>query len=74
MVIIRMSKSKCCCAAIAVSPFQARYPSPNVPLREDVVIHLVPDTTKQLIYIRIWWNDKMAHSAELPLEGFAVHF
>lgn len=47
---------------------------PNVELYEDVDIHLVPDTTKQVMGIRIWWSGKMAHSVSLPLHGFRVHF
>ncbi len=47
---------------------------PNVPLFHDVDVHLVPNTTKQLMNIRIWWNSKMVHSVPLPLQGFRVHF
>jgi hypothetical protein len=46
---------------------------PNVELYEDVDIHMVPDTAKQIMEIRIWWNDKMVHAVALPLEGFRVH-
>ncbi len=47
---------------------------PNVPLFHDVDVHLVPNTTKQLMNIRIWWNSKMVHTVSLPLQGFRVHF
>jgi hypothetical protein len=47
---------------------------PNVPLREDVDLHLVPDEVRQLMHIRVWWNDHMVHSLFLPLDGFRVHF
>jgi hypothetical protein len=47
---------------------------PNVPLYEQVDIHLTPDTLKQTMHVRIWWNDKMVHSVTYPLEGFRVHF
>lgn len=46
---------------------------PNVELYEDVDIHMIPDTTKQAMEIRIWWNEKMVHSVDLPLQGFRVH-
>lgn len=46
---------------------------PNVPLYESVDVHLIPNPTKQLMEIRIWWNDQMVHSVALPLDGFAVH-
>ena len=57
-----------------ISLFKHQIEVPNVPLREDVDVHLVPDETKQLMHIRIWWNDKMVHSISLPLQGFRVHF
>jgi hypothetical protein len=46
---------------------------PNVPLRVYVDVHLVPDETRQLMHIRIWWNDTLVHSLSLPLETFRVH-
>jgi hypothetical protein len=46
---------------------------PNVPLRVYVDVHLVPDESRQLMHIRIWWNDTLVHSLSLPLEGFRVH-
>jgi len=57
-----------------ISLFKHQIEVPNVPLREDVNVHLVPDLTKQLMHIRIWWKDKMVHSMSLPLHGFRVHF
>ncbi len=46
----------------------------NVPLRQEVDVHLVPDPTRNLMQIRIWFQDALAHSVDLPLEGFGVHF
>ena len=57
-----------------ISLFNHEIEVPNVPLRDDVDVHLVPDETRQLMHIRIWWNDKMIHSTALPLQGFRVHF
>jgi len=57
-----------------ISLFKHQIEVPNVPLREDVDVHLVPDLAKQLMHIRIWWKDKMVHSMSLPLHGFRVHF
>ncbi len=57
-----------------ISLFKHEIEIPKVPLREDVDVHMVPDTTKQVMHIRIWWNEKMVHSLSLPLEGFRVHF
>jgi hypothetical protein len=56
-----------------ISLFNHTIEVPNVELYEDVDIHMIPDTAKQIIEIRIWWNDKMVHAAALPLEGFSVH-
>ena len=46
---------------------------PNVPLREYVDVHLVPDETRQVMHIRIWYNDNLFPSLSLPLKGFRVH-
>ena len=56
-----------------ISLFNHTIEVPNVELREEVEIHLVPDTAKQAMEIRIWWNDKMVHSVALPLAEFRVH-
>ena len=56
-----------------ISLFSHLIEVPNVPLREYVEIHLIPDTKKQIMDIRIWWNEKMVHSVTLPLKGFRVH-
>jgi len=57
-----------------ISLFKHEIEVPNAPLREDVDVHLVPDVAKQLMHIRVWWNNKMVHSVSLPLQGFRVHF
>jgi hypothetical protein len=57
-----------------ISLFKHVIEVPNVPLREEVDVHLVPDVGKQLMHTRIWWNRKMVHSVSLPLQGFRVHF
>lgn len=46
---------------------------PRVDLREQVDVHLVPDIPKNVMEIRIWWQEKMVHAVALPLGGFAVH-
>lgn len=46
----------------------------NVPLRQEVDVHLVPDPTRNIMQVRIWFQDALAHSVDLPLEGFGVHF
>ena len=57
-----------------ISLFKHQIEVPKVPLREYVDVHMVPDTAKQVMHIRIWWDKKMVHSLALPLEGFSVHF
>jgi hypothetical protein len=56
-----------------ISLFNQTIEVPNVELYEEVDIHLVPNTLKQVMEIRIWWNSKMVHPLALPLEGFRVH-
>ena len=56
-----------------ISLFKHTIEVPNVPLREYVDLHLVPDEAKQLMLIRIWLDDRLVHSLSLPLEGFRVH-
>lgn len=57
-----------------ISLFNHEIEVPNVPLREDVEIHLIPDVTRQIIEVRIWWQQKMVHSLALPLTDSRVHF
>ena len=45
----------------------------KVPLHEEVEIHLVPNETHQILYVRIRWNKEMVLSTTLPLEGIQVH-
>ena len=46
---------------------------PHVELREQVDVHLVPDTQKDIMEVRIWWTGKMVHAATFPLAEFTVH-
>ena len=48
---------------------------PRVPLREEVEVHLVPDTGREALEVRIWWESQMVHSVAYPLKDFPrVHF
>jgi hypothetical protein len=48
---------------------------PEVPSREEVEDHLSPDTAKDTLEIRIWWNSQTVHSIVYPLKAFPrVHF
>lgn len=57
-----------------ISLFNHQILVPNVPLREEVEIHLIPDTTRESLEVRIWWNNRMVHSVVYPIEQFpGVH-
>jgi hypothetical protein len=43
---------------------------PNVPLREEVEAHLIPDTSRGTLDIRIWWDNRMVQSVTYPLNQF----
>ena len=48
---------------------------PKVPLREEVEVHLVPDTPREALEVRIWWENQMVQSVVYPLSEFpGVHF
>jgi hypothetical protein len=57
-----------------ISLFKHQIEVPKVPLREYVDVHMVPDTAKGVMHIRIWWKEEMVHTVSLPLQGFRVHF
>ncbi len=57
-----------------ISLFNHSIEVPKTPLREYVNIHLVPDPSRQIMHIRIWWNKKLVRYLDLPLQGFRVHF
>jgi len=45
-----------------ISLFKHEIEVPKVPLREYVDVHMVPDTAKGVMHIRIWWNEEMVHA------------
>ena len=58
-----------------ISLFNHEIVVPHVPLREEVEIHLVPDTEREALEVRIWWNNQMVQSVTYPLkESPRVHF
>lgn len=46
----------------------------NVPLRRQVHVHLLPDFSRNVMHVRIWFQDNMVHSLDLPLDDFGVQF
>jgi hypothetical protein len=58
-----------------ISFFNHEIVVPNVPLREDVEVHVVPDTSRGALEIRVWWENRLVHSVVYPLkESPRVHF
>jgi hypothetical protein len=48
---------------------------PNVPLHEEVEVHLTPDVSRGAMEIRVWWDNRMVQSVTYPLKEFpAVQF
>jgi len=43
---------------------------PKVNIREDVDLHLIPDRSRNILEVRIWFQDKMVHAVNLPLSEF----
>jgi hypothetical protein len=43
---------------------------PNVPLREEVEVHLIPDVERGALEVRIWWENRMVQSVTYPLHEF----
>lgn len=56
-----------------ISLFNHQIRVANVPLRQQVDVHLVPNEAKGVMHIRIWFKDTLAHIVDLPLDGFSVH-
>jgi len=46
----------------------------NVPLRQPVDVHLVPEPARNIMRVRIWFQETLAHRVDLPLDGFRLHF
>ncbi len=57
-----------------ISLFNHQIRVANVPLREQVDVHLLPDFDRAIMIVRIWHKEALAHSLELPLKDFRVHF
>ena len=58
-----------------ISLFNHEIVVPNVPLREEVEVHLIPDVERGTLDVRIWQDNRMVHSVIYPLKEFPrVHF
>ena len=55
--------------------FNHDIPVPNVPLRQEVIVHLYPEIKKNVLEVRLWWNNQMIQALTYPLNQFPiVHF
>jgi len=57
-----------------ISLFNHQIRVANVPLRKPVDVHLIPEFDKDVMRIRVWYRDALAHTTDLPLKDFRVHF
>jgi hypothetical protein len=53
-----------------ISLFNHEIVVPNVPLREEVEAHLIPDVERGTLEVRIWWEKQMVQSLTYPLRDF----
>lgn len=47
---------------------------PDVPDHEYVDLHLIPDLSRNIVEVRIWYKSKLVRSLLLSLENIRVHF
>ncbi len=57
-----------------ITLFNHQIDLPQVPLYEDVDLHLIPDLARQVLEVRVWWDQKMVLSTSLPLAETTVRF
>jgi hypothetical protein len=57
-----------------ISLFKHKIEVPDVPNREDVELHLIPDLARNALEVRIWFEQKMVHSLTIPMVDLRVHF
>jgi hypothetical protein len=56
-----------------ISLFNHQIRVANVPLRERVDVHMVPNFEMEVMHVRVWHKEELAHTIDLPLQDFAVH-
>jgi len=54
-----------------ISLFNHEIVVPNVSLREEVEVHLIPDTSRGALEVRIWWDSRMVKSVTYALKEFS---
>jgi len=53
-----------------ISLFNHEIVVPNVPLREEVEVHLIPDVERDALQVRVWHDNRMVQSVTYPLKEF----
>jgi ribosomal protein S13 len=57
-----------------ISLFNELIEVPNVPLRDYVDVHMVPDPSRQVLEARVWYHSKLVRSVHFPFPKNWVHF
>lgn len=57
-----------------ISLFNQLIDVPDVPLRDNVELHLVPDLSRHALEVRVWFHQKMVRSVHIPYPKNWVHF
>jgi hypothetical protein len=57
-----------------ISLFSESVEVPGVPLRDYVDVHMIPDASRDVVEVRIWYHDKLVKRANFSLPKKWVHF
>lgn len=57
-----------------ISLFSESIEIPSVPLRDYVDVHLIPDPSRDVVEVRIWYHEKMVKRVNIPFPKNWVHF
>ena len=57
-----------------ISLFNQLIDVPDVPLRDNVELHLVPDLSRHALEVRVWFHQKMVRSVHIPYPKNWGHF
>ena len=57
-----------------ISLFSESIEVPGVPLRDYVDVHMIPDDSRNVVDIRIWYHDKLVKRANISRPKKWVHF
>lgn len=57
-----------------ISLFSESIEVPDVPLRDYVEIHMIPEVLRGVVEVRIWYHEKLAKRTNIPFPQKWVHF